>query len=365
MEWSSEVRLLLTLSCSMLLPFSAAAEQPFSQTVHESASEHLELPHLSHAFNTALSTYDGALAVVAQEEQAGSSAPVAEDAGVPGGDRLGEAPDEDFRRVFLRESLVLLQPGETQLEFSLEYLRDQFSNVRTRAGSLRTTARVGLPGEFEVFLEAPFSWHEQEVFVVGPGSTVREIADENSGIGDISAGLNFEIAGESADWPSILGTVSYTEPTGEEPDLDGPLAAVLGPGSIALSQGRRNATGGLTFVRSSDPGVLFGGLYFTYFDKESLGGIEIEDGHLFIYRFGTGFAVNDQLTLSGLFTGAFRTKTKLNGKTVPQSDVEPLALRVGITHSFSTKRYIEPSVIFGLNEDAADAVLNVAYIVTF
>ncbi len=285
-------------------------------------------------------------------------------------ERLGEAPDEDFREVFLRESLVLLAPGEVQLEFSLDYLRDTFGNIRTREGSLFSTVRVGLPFGFEAFIDVPYEVREQEIFVAtensdgGAGETTV-IDDDHTGIGDIQAGLNFILLPETETWPNIIGTLAYAEPTGEEPDLTDPLAAVFGPANIALGTGRRSGTAGLSFVKSSDPAVLFGGLQFTYRDTESVGGIEIEGGHQFAYRFGMGFAINDELTMSGLFNGAYLTETKLNGQPVLGSDLEPWTFRTGLTYAFRQNQYIEPAVTFALNDDAVDAIANLAYVVTF
>jgi hypothetical protein len=280
-------------------------------------------------------------------------------------ERLGEAPEEDFREVFLRESLVLLAPGEVQLEFSLDYLRDTFGNVRTRDGSLFSTVRVGLPFGFEAFIDVPYSVREEEIFVADETGETTVIEDDHTGIGDIQAGLNFILLQESETWPNIIGTMSYVEPTGEDPDFTDPIAAVFGPANIALDTGRRSGTAGLSFVKSSDPAVLFGGLQFSYLDTESVGGIEIEGGHQFAYSFGMGFAVNDELTMSGLFNGAYLTETELNGQPVLGSDVEPWTFRTGLTYAVSASQYIEPAVSFGLNDDAVDAVASLAYVTTF
>jgi hypothetical protein len=386
----------LPLCCGALLPSFAVAEgllihnaarhnassssegsynSRVFETVRSSSALHSHeagwlTANLTGARDTAVRTGRGyaiADAAPPQETQVGdadsASGSSIQDNGSELDERLGEPPEEDYRQVFLREVLVLLEPGQVQLEFSLEYLRDEFSNIRTRAGSFSTVARVGLPHQIEVFLDLPLSLSKQEAFASEDGIT--SIEEQDSGIGDVSAGLNFALVRESANWPHILGTLIYSEPTGDDVDPTGPLGAVLGPGAIALNQGRRSATAGVTLVRSSDPAVLFGGFLFTYFDDESVSGVEIEDGHLFIYRFGMGFAVNDQLTLSGLFSGAFKTQTKLEGERVLGSDVEPMTLRSGLTYAFSRNQYIEPAVTFGLNDDAADAVLNLAYLITF
>jgi hypothetical protein len=45
---------------------------------------------------------------------------------------LGEEPDEDLRQIFLRQSTVLLKPGDKELDISVSYTRDEYANLRTR-----------------------------------------------------------------------------------------------------------------------------------------------------------------------------------------------------------------------------------------
>ena len=291
----------------------------------------------------------------AQDTEGDHAAPAEDATGTLPNEPLGERPEdeEDLGRIFLREATVLLEPGEVQLEFLLAYARNQVLNTRARQALLNTALRVGLSSRLEAFASVPLTWAEQARF-----NQSSEQTSDNSGLGDISAGLNAVLKRESATFPDVIGTLSLTEPTGDEPDL-------TDPDFIPLSGGRRGLTVGLTFIRSYDPAVVFGGIGFTYLDRETLSGVEIEGGHRYTYRFGTGFAINTQLTLSGAFSGAFQTKAERDGITIPSTEREPMTLTGSVTYRLANMQFLEPSVTFGLNEDAVDAILSLAYFFTF
>jgi hypothetical protein len=266
---------------------------------------------------------------------------------------LGEDSKQDLGPAFLRQATVLLAPGEFQVEFALSYLRDQFLNQRTRQASFISALRFGLPYRMEGFVNVPVSWRYNEFFDV-----TGTFKDDQAGLGDVAGGLNIVLYEEDVNWPEVILQLGFGAPTGDDPSL-------LNPREVSLGLGRWRGSAGLNLVRSFDPAVVFGGIGFEYLTDETFDGIGIQGGHRLTYDFGTGFAVNSQLTLSGRFIGAYQTKTKLDGTKIEGSDIEPMSLRFSSTYRFSKKQYLEPSVRFGLNDDAIDTIINLSYFFNF
>jgi hypothetical protein len=92
-----------------------------------------------------------------------------------------------------------------------------------------------------------------------------------------------------------------------------------------------------------------------------LSGIDIEGGQSINYSFGAGFAINNQISLSGQFFGAYQTEIELNGEEIDGSNREPMALRSSLTYRISDGQYLEPAVTYGLNDSAPDVILQLSY----
>ncbi len=284
--------------------------------------------------------------------------------GVKKREPIGQAPKDDHRQIFLREALVLLSPGQFQLDSSLSYAHDTFSSLDIETWT--NTVRVGLPYRSEIFLSVPLGGSQQEFNVRTSAGGTSQIHDNISGIGDVEAGLNFILRQESAKWPNIIGSVSLVEPFGESTGLDDTVTtALFSPEDIAFAQNRRNVRAGLTFVRSSDPAVLFGGVDYGHFFSDSINGMEVEGGHQFIYSFGAGFAVNDELTFSTLFQGVYQTQTTLDGEAIQSSRRQPWTLQSSLSYAISPNQYIEPTISYGLNDEAVDGAIGLSYVHTF
>jgi hypothetical protein len=119
-------------------------------------------------------------------------------------------------------------------------------------------------------------------------------------------------------------------------------------------------TGGLAFVKSLDPVVVFWGLDYTHqFERDGLGQ-RVQPGETFGYNLGLGFAVNEDVSLSAQVGGAYQTETRLGGIVADGTSREPVTLRLGLTNRWSSNTYLEPSVTFGLNDDAADVGLGLS-----
>lgn len=266
---------------------------------------------------------------------------------------IGEEPDEDLRQIFLRQSTVLLKPGETEFDISLNYTRNEAGNSRLRNIDIPISLRIGLTQRLEGFINIPWVWAQNE-WLRFSGSTLVVDKDHAVGLGDIRAGLKYLLAYQDKYKPDIIGTLSVNFPTGEEPDPNNVTEATIGSGHWRLSAY-------LTFVKSYDPAVLFGGIGYTHTFEEERGGINITPGKRFHYNFGMGFALNSQISLSGQFLGTYQTETKRDDVASTDLSYDLMSFKTGLTYRIAKNRYLEPAVIYGLNDDATDVTLTLSY----
>ncbi len=276
--------------------------------------------------------------------------------------KVGEVPEE-VDHEFLRESTVLLQTGHLELDVEVQYGRRQrpvtvvgdgavaFEELRARIVSVPVVLRAGLFHGAVAFVGAPLRHLEVESVIL-PAVDANTVAE--TGIGDFLAGLNYQLVSEKESFPELLATVSFTAPTGGDPQGDAGDAIPLGSGYWTV-------TGGLTVVKSLDPVVIFGGIEYTHSFARQVHGVSVQPGEAVGYNLGVAFSVNDSVTLSGRLDGTFVTGQEWDGEDVPGSSLEPLAVRLGLTLRVSKDSYLEPSVLFGLDDDADDAVLGMAF----
>ena len=253
----------------------------------------------------------------------------------------------------MRSATVLLRPGQAQLDYGIEYIWNErlapivlpdgtldFERQRDRRLICPLSLRFGLTERLQPFLNLPFGL----AYVERSDRAQDQLASIFS-VGDFSTGLNYLIRdgkGESAD---LIATGSVTAPTGPHPFKIAPVVASLGEGFWA-------ASARVTAVRSFEPVVLFASVGYTHQFSRSFLGRDFEPGERIDYGFGLGFGVNDKITLSGSFLGAYQFDTYVSGARAPNTSSEPLSLRLAMTGNFLKNSIIEPFIRFGLTRDA-------------
>ncbi|MDM7997712.1 MAG: transporter [Acidobacteriota bacterium] len=268
---------------------------------------------------------------------------------------IGQKPEDetDIRKIFLRQSTVLLRPGQVEIEAGPEYTRNQVSspilNAKLRQFRMPLSARIGLFNRAEMYMTVPAVYARQE-FAFAESA----VANGEFGLGDVSAGLNLEIARETARWPDVIGFVALSAPTGSKPKE---TALSLGSGHWELGFGAQ-------FIRTVDPVALFAGVYYAhafparYFVNDAVQ--SVDPGETAGYNFGFGFAVNEDISLSAQITGSYQSNARASGKDIFGSSREPVSLRSALTYRCSPKIYLEPSVTIGLDDETADFALGIS-----
>lgn len=268
--------------------------------------------------------------------------------------KIGEKEEPTYQ-AFLRETTVILNPGQQSFDCSFGYRRSEINNVivstTNREFGLTTSYHLGLPRNIEAYLSVPLLWREDTV-----QNQFEQTEDKNSnaGIGDISLGGKFILFQQKGSMPDIVGTLEIGMPTGKHPYSENSDYAGLG-------SGHWSGTVGLTAIKSCDPAVIYGGISYTHISKKSYNGQDIQPGEIIGYNMGVSFLINDQLTLGAQIAGNYQTEAKIDSEKILFSSAEPIVLRNSLTYALSKNISIEPSIIFGLNDDAPDVSFDFSY----
>jgi hypothetical protein len=269
---------------------------------------------------------------------------------------IGQEPEpaDDIRKVFLRQATVLLNPGELEVEAGFTYSHTQsvssLLNARFRQFQMPLAARVGLFPRAEGFVSIPVAHARQDL-----GFADRVSSRHESGLGDIVAGLTYEVMQETARAPDVVASLAFVAPTGSQPSEAG----------LSLGAGHRAIHAGVQFIKTVDPVALFAGASYRHeFNARYFlgdGVHDIDQGAATGYNFGFGFAVNDNVSLSMQFLGSYQADAKADGQQLFASSREPASLRYALTLRHSPATYVEPSVVVGLNDDAPNFTIGMSF----
>ena len=249
---------------------------------------------------------------------------------------IGEAPEERTAEdVFLRGQKVLLAPGEVTVDFGQFFSRSdnqQLASVGAGVGlatveqetfTTLLLGRVGVLNETELFASTTFRDQDSDVFL---GSTKLSESGRTE-FGDIRLGVRRTLLHEGPGRPNIIATIDGNIPTGDT--------------SYAVG-------GGLAFVKSIDPVVLFANANYRHtFSRDFSDVTRLEPEDRLAVSMGYALALNDTLTISTSVSGLFTGATRFDNATLRQQD--SYSMQFGLTSWLAKGLYIEPSVSFGLN----------------
>lgn len=289
------------------------------------------------------------------QQQEGLPAPVPGDS-----ENFGEPPP-DTSRQFLRQNTVLLDPGQRQFDFGVVYQvndlltpvvdRGQLVNLRIRRRQIFAplTLRYGWSPRTQLFGILPVGWSHVEL--------ATPLSDRNAntgGLGDLRLGLTHLLRPGNHCRPDVVFTLQTTIPTSDGPT---PLTAdttAFGVDVWALSAQ-------VQMIHTYDPMTVFWGFGYRYlFEKETNQGDTIQLGQQISYQLGTGFAVNDRISLVAALIGFFVTETELNGFGLPATQSEPIRARFALT-AYRFGKIVEPFMEIGMTPEAPDARLGVIW----
>jgi hypothetical protein len=282
-------------------------------------------------------------------------------------DKLGEEPPDNSLQ-FLRFTGILLKPGQTQYDIGLTYTfsENQFPilitdgmggiigvdevNFRLRELSMPFEMRCGLTKRVQMFAGSSLGWSNVELTVDD-----LEAFDNDGGLGDIYGGVTIQFREQTECSPHVIGTFGFTAPTGGDPFSS---ASGFAPSGPALGGGFWNVFGNMLWVRTYDPVTTFYGVGVRHSFEHEYIGLDLRPGNEYNYTCGVGFAVNEKMTLSTRFRGAWIDNLDVNGQRIIGSTLEPMSIRMAATIA-QKKKIVEPFVEFGITDDATSSYFGV------
>lgn len=250
--------------------------------------------------------------------------------------------------------------------------------------------RWGLSNRLQVDLAAPFLYRRTIYQSTANSQFYKETVTQNpdAQVGDVSAGLYYQLSPETLTRPDIVWNLRLKAPTGTHPygvklrDASGgatgsPLTV---PTELPSGNGVWSISTGLSFVKTVDPAILFANVGYFYnfsrhFDDISSQAGTVTPGRVKLgdslqYGFGTAFALSERTSLSFSYAQRFtaRSRTQPDGgswATVPGSDANAATFNLGLTHALSERATMVVNLGVGLTPDAPDLQLSFKFPYSF
>lgn len=266
-----------------------------------------------------------------------------------------ETPQETF--VF-RENSVTLKPRHFEIDVGADYIRGSGFLQSDRALSAATSIRLGVLDWLEVNATIP-GFTSTRTRGIGP---FRTQSKQVSGFGDLALQANARLHEQTADTPGIVLSLGTLFPTGVRPYEFGnyqPNSALRGynpnPTDFNagyLSRGEWGLFTNLQFYKTVDPLILFFGAGVRYFLPQGIQGHTVQAGTAYTYNMGFTFAVSEKSTLGLQILGSYADKLSVDRHAVPQSELEPVSVRLSLIQRIFLNTWIEPSLGAGLTRDS-------------
>ena len=273
------------------------------------------------------------------------------------GNKSGQSEE---RSEFLREEGVLLKQNEFQIDIGTYYSTDTrliliesetedvfLSKLIRSSVNIPLTVRCGLSNDLQLFITVPFTQQKLDVRADVGSQNVSE-----SGIGDITSGLRYQLYRERGVIPDMVFGFAAKARNGKDPYSESPNAIPLGSGHYHL-------IADLVAIKSLDPAIFFLQVGYEYTIKRNVHGQEVDPWDPIIYNFGTGFALNDQITLSTRVNGRINGQTLIGGMSdgFGQNSIN---IEFGTSILLREGMSIFPSVVIGLTEEAPDVTIGLS-----
>ena len=230
--------------------------------------------------------------------------------------------------------------------------------------------RLGITDRLEADVHAPFVYRYDNITntITSSGATQTSSLD-GANLGDIDAGLAYQINNGKHGWPFLIGNLRY-----KANNADGPFDVAYDANNVAkhlpTGTGFQTVEASVTAIRVSDPAVLFGNVGYVYnvprtIDKD-FNGVTIgyvNPGDAINALIGMGFSINQDTSFSLGYKHSyvFSTYQKMTqgGATTNQGSgtSQVGALTFGLSHSFTPSTTVSFNVEAGLTNDAPDVHL--------
>ncbi|MHB1951521.1 MAG: cytochrome c-type biogenesis protein [Acidiferrobacteraceae bacterium] len=262
----------------------------------------------------------------------------------------------------------------------------QISIQKVKATTLQfdLLARDGVTRRLQLSLDLPFLYRNFEFIAGGVGVSAGNLSQANVSTefvqGDINFGFYYQLEKENASHPNVVWNAQAIAPTGMAPygiKVYQPNASnnnLEVPQSLPTGNGLWGVETGLSFVKTSDPGILFGSIGYLHYFPRHFSDIspfpgqaqpgDIALGDIGQIGIGIAFALNRRMSVSTSYAQSFAgvAKSKLDGSNwspIIGSDANAASLNFGVTYGLSRNETVITNLAVGMTKDAPDVALSV------
>ncbi len=206
--------------------------------------------------------------------------------------------------------------------------------------------RIGLPYGMQAFFRVPFDWAQGEstfAGIAGRGNTV-------TGLGDISFGLQKQLAYDSSWWPAVIINANYKAATGSSPFAVTQVSSF--PFSVGTGSGFPTLSGGIVLEKRQDPLVFLANLQYYHNFPAVLGGVNQRLGDTTEIRFSPILAASPDTSLSVAWDTFLEQNSSYGGATIKGSAETISFLEFGVGSNLSARWFMDASVGVGLTHDS-------------
>lgn len=247
-------------------------------------------------------------------------------------------------------------------------------------------AREGVTPRLQLALDLPFLYRSFEFISGGAGGSASTLTQATVNTrpfvqGDVNVGAYYQLAQEDANHPNVVWNLQVIAPTGVNPygikvvQANPNNTNLLVPTALPTGNGLWGAQTGLSFVKTSDPGILFGSFgvlhYFPHHFKDisnTVGTITpgtVALGDVYQYGVGMAFALNRRMSISTSYSQSIagRAKTRADGadwQPVVGSDANAASFNFGVTYGLNPRETLVTNLGIGLTQDAPNVMLSVS-----
>ncbi|WP_164549128.1 transporter [Amphritea opalescens] len=246
------------------------------------------------------------------------------------------------------------------------------------------TGRYNINDHWQLGVNIPFVYREstfqRNINGVGAEASVNE-----AGLGDITLTSAYKLFTETENRPDIVWNLSIKTPSGSDPygtstvtktvNNGGNSDQVTYPKELPTGSGLWSISNSLSFVKTTDPAIIFANLGYTYNFAGNFDDISSADGdqpgdvrlgNSFYYGLGMAFALNERMSTSLSFSQRISQngETRLKGGSWQEifgSNGNAATFNIGVTYALSEKLSMSTSLGLGLTPDAPDYSLSLKF----
>ncbi|MDD4616202.1 MAG: transporter [Alphaproteobacteria bacterium] len=222
--------------------------------------------------------------------------------------------------------------------------------------------RLGLTDRLEADVHVPFVYRNDAITESATTAGTISTTREGYNLGDIDAGLAYQINDGKEGWPFFIGNLRY-----KANNADGPFDVPYDTNNIAkrlpTGTGFQTVEASMTAIKVSDPVVLFGNLGYVYdipriigkdFNGTHIG--RVKPGDAINMLAGMAFAINQDISFSLGYKHSyvFPTTQRVNGVNRTGDTSQVGSLTMGISYALTPTTSLNANLEAGVTNDAPD-----------